>query len=99
MLREYGNYFKPQSGSMPDKVKVGSRPLGKSQLIEKHLAGVTPFPQDLRAEHGFDNRADHLTLSPLLLESFLKLSRSIVDSPDFDASRCGVWAEFFATPP
>lgn len=63
MLREYGDYFQPKKRKMPDKVKVGSRPLGKSQLIEPRLVGVDPFPQDLRAEHGFDNRGDHL--SPL----------------------------------
>ncbi len=99
MLREHGTYFRPQSGKLPDKVKVGSRPLGKSQLIERRLGGVTPFPQDLRAEHGFDNRADHLSLSPLLLEAFLRLSRSIVESPDFHAKTCGIWNDFFAPPP
>ena len=81
---------------MPQSLKVGSRPLGKSQLIEKRLAGVAAFPQDLRAEHGFDTQADHLSLSPLLMESFLKLSRSIVDSPDFHEKSCGIWSRFFA---
>lgn len=98
MLREHGNYFQPQTGKMPDKLRAGSRPLGKSQLIESRLGGVTPFPQDLRAEHGFDNRGDHLSLSPLLLESFLRLSQSIVESPDFNARTCGIWKEFFAPP-
>ena len=98
MMREHRNYFKPQNGKMADKVTVGSRPLGKSQLIEKRLAGVTAFPQDLRAEHGYDNRGDHLTLSPLLLESFLKLSRSIVESPDFGPKRSGIWKTFFEEP-
>lgn len=98
MLREHGNYFQPQKGKMPDKVNAGSRPLGKSQLIERRLAGVTPFPQDLRAEHGFDNRGDHLSLSPILLESFLKLSRSIVESPDFNRKTCGIWETSFALP-
>ena len=96
MLREHGNYFQPQTGKMPDQLKAGSRPLGKSQLIERRLAGVAPFPQDLRAEHGFDNRGDHLSLSPLLLESFLKLSRSVVESPDFHVRTCGIWPWFFA---
>ena len=95
MLREYG-YFRPESGKVPESLKAGSRPLGKSQLIDKRLAGVAPFPQDLRAEHGFDNRGDHLTLSPLLLESFLKLSRSIVESEDFNATTSGAWEELFA---
>ncbi|MBC8352741.1 MAG: DUF1592 domain-containing protein [Planctomycetes bacterium] len=98
MLRDHG-YFEPETGAMPENLKAGSRPLGKSQMIEKRLAGVTPFPQDLRAENGFDNRGDHLTLSPLLLESFMKLSRSIVESPDFNEKNCDVWPSFFAPPP
>lgn len=98
MLREHGNYFKPATGIMPESLKAGSRPLGKSQLIEPRLAGVASFPQDLRAEHGFDNRGDHLSLSPLLMESFLKLSRSIVESNDFNEKNCGIWDSFF-TPP
>ncbi len=99
MAREYGNYFQPATGVMPSSLKVGSRPLGKSQLIEKRLAGIGPFPQDLRAEHGFDNRGDHLSLSPLLMESFLTLSRSIVESVDFNEGTCGIWESFFAAPP
>ena len=98
MLREYG-YFRPQTGKMPDNLKAGSRPLGKSQLIDKRLAGVAPFPQDLRAEHGYDNRGDHLTLSPLLLEAFLKLGTSIVESNDFNDETSGAWARYFAPPP
>ncbi len=97
MLRDYG-YFRPETGKMPDELKAGSRPLGKSQLIGKRLAGVTPFPQDLRAEHGYDNRADHLSLSPLLLESFLKLATAIVDSPDFNAVTSGEWERLFGPP-
>lgn len=98
MMREHRNYFQPETGKMPDKVTVGSRPLGKSQMIEKRLAGATPFPQDLRAEHGFDNRADHLSLSPLLMESFLRLAQSIVESDDFNEGNVGIWKEFFAPP-
>ncbi len=98
MVRDHSNYFQPASGVMPQELKAGSRPLGKSQLIGKRLAGVAPFPQDLRAEHGFDNRADHLSLSPLLLESFLQLSRSIVESDDFNKTTCGIWDDFFAEP-
>jgi len=99
VVREYGGYFQPASGKMPDTVRVGNRPLGKSQLIAPRLNGVAPFPQDRRAEHGFDNRADLITLSPLLMESFLTLSRSIVHSPDFGPATCGIWKSFFADPP
>jgi hypothetical protein len=98
MLREYNNYYQPASGKMPDSVRVGSRPLGKSQLIEPRLAGVAAYPQDLRAEHGYDTQADHLTMSPLLLESFLQLGMSIVNSPDFHKGTVGVWKEVFVTP-
>ncbi|MCA9137500.1 MAG: DUF1592 domain-containing protein [Planctomycetales bacterium] len=98
MMREHKGYFKPETGKMADVVAVGSRPLGKSQMIEERLSGVAAFPQDLRAEHGFDNRADHLSLSPLLMESFLKLGHSITQSPDFVPRNVGIWKTFFAAP-
>ena len=98
MMREHGQYFKPETGKMADVVTVGNRPLGKSQLIERRLAGVAAFPQDLRAEHGFDNRGDHLSMSPLLMEAFLNLGQSITQSPDFVKKNVGCWAAFFETP-
>ncbi|MEZ6127821.1 MAG: DUF1592 domain-containing protein [Planctomycetaceae bacterium] len=98
MMRDHDGYFKPETGRMPDVVTVGSRPLGKSQLIERRLAGVAAFPQDLRAEHGFDNQADHLSLSPLLMQAFLELGQSITQSPDFVHMNVGIWESFFATP-
>lgn len=98
MMREHRGYFKPATGKMADIVTVGSRPLGKSQMIEKRLLGVAAFPQDLRAEHGFDNRGDHLSLSPLLMEAFLKLGQSITQSRDFVPTNVGVWKTFFAAP-
>lgn len=99
MMREHGGYFQPASGKMPDVVTVGSRPLGKSQMIEPRLLGVAAFPQDLRAEHGYDNQADHLSLSPLLMESFLKLGRSITEGRDFTSKTVGIWKTFFAPIP
>jgi hypothetical protein len=98
MMREHNSYFKPETGRMADIVTVGSRPLGKSQLIERRLNEVAEFPQDLRAEHGYDNRADHLSLSPLLMESFLKLGQSITQSPDFTPRNVGLWNTFFLPP-
>ena len=63
MMRDRSGYFnKAIKGGMPDSLTVSSRPLGKSGLIEPRLSGVGPFPQDLRAEHGYDNQADHLSL-------------------------------------
>ena len=98
MMREHMGYFHPETGKMADVVTVGSRPLGKSQMIERRLAGVAAFPQDLRAEHGYDNQADHLSLSPLLMESFLKLGQSVTQSPDFNQENVGIWKAFFAAP-
>ena len=98
VARVYADYFDPAKGRLPDTVAVGNRPLGKSQLIEPRLAGVAPFPQDLRAEHGFDTQADHLSLSPLLMESFLSLGQSIVQSRDFTKKNVGIWSEFFEPP-
>jgi hypothetical protein len=95
ILKDISGYFQPDKGKMPEKMTVSCRPLGKSGLIEPRLAGVTPFPQDLRAEHGFDNRADHLSMSPMLMEAFLKLAKSVVDSPNFSSRTCGVWRELF----
>jgi hypothetical protein len=98
VARVYADYFNPEKGRLPDTVAVGNRPLGKSQLIEPRLAGVAPFPQDLRAEHGFDTQADHLSLSPLLMESFLSLGQSIVQSRDFTKKNVGIWSEVFEAP-
>ena len=98
MMREHREYFRPASGRMPETVHVGCRPLGKSQMIEPRLASVAAFPQDLRAEHGYDTQADHLSMSPLLMESFLKLGQSIVESPSFNRKNVGRWAEYFASP-
>ncbi len=98
MMREHNGYFKPHTGKMADFVTVGSRPLGKSQMIERRLAGVAAFPQDLRAEHGYDNQADHLSLSPLLMEAFLKLGQSVTESPDFGPKNVGLWKSFFELP-
>ena len=98
-MRVHNDYFQPASGKMAYKVTVGNRPLGKSQMIEPRLAGVAAFPQDLRAEHGFDNRGDHLSLSPLLMQSFFELGTSITQSPDFGPNQVGIWDSFFASPP
>jgi hypothetical protein len=98
LMREHRSSFRPESGRMADVMHVGNRPLGKSQMIEPRLAGVAAFPQDLRAEHGFDNQADHLSLSPLLMEAFLTLGQSITESPDFTPKNVGIWETFFAAP-
>jgi len=102
MMRDRSGYFQKAlatpDNKMPQTITVSSRMLGKSALIEPRLAGVGPFPQDLRAENGFDNRGDHLSLSPILMEAFFRLSRRIVQSPNFDEKTVGIWKTFFSPP-
>jgi hypothetical protein len=80
---------------LPDVVQVSCDAVAAAPGLE----GVRPFPKDLRASHGYDNQSDKLTLSPLLLDSFLHLSVSILESPDFTADSVGIWQAFFAAPP
>ncbi|MCH2583151.1 MAG: DUF1592 domain-containing protein, partial [Planctomycetes bacterium] len=77
-------YFDPASGRMPPSVNAGNRTLGKFQVERQILDGVDPFAIDLQAEHGFNNQGEQLNLPPILLESLLKLGRSIVNSSQFD---------------
>ncbi len=100
LLRRRVDYFRPETRKMPASVRVSSRPLSKDidNQRPEGFKGVAAFPQDKRAEHGFDNRADHLTLSPLLMESFLRLSQTIVESPDLNPRECRNWNRLFAPP-
>ncbi|MBO11093.1 MAG: hypothetical protein CMJ68_10045 [Planctomycetaceae bacterium] len=100
LLRRRSDYFRPETRKMPPTVRVSSRPLAKDLDNQRPegFKGVAAFPQDKRAEHGFDNRADHLTLSPLLMESFLRLSQTIVESPDLNPRECRSWNRLFAPP-
>jgi hypothetical protein len=82
------------AATMPDSVQVASHSLNPTPGLQD----VSAFPKDLRAEHGFDNQANQLTLSPLLLDAFLRLSVSIVESPDFNDQSVGIWKTFFEAP-
>ncbi|MDP6793912.1 MAG: DUF1588 domain-containing protein [Verrucomicrobiota bacterium] len=77
-------YFDPTSGRMPTGITVGNRTLGKFQVERQILSGVDPFAIDLQAEHGFNNQGEQLSISPILLESLLKLGRAIVSAKEFD---------------
>ncbi len=92
MMTRHDNYLLSADQKIPDRVRASAknRPKGFRE--------VRPFPKDLRAAHGFDNQSDQLTLSPLLLDTFLKLSVSILQSPDFNENTVGLWEEFFAEP-
>lgn len=99
LMTRYGNWLEPSPNTaatrkLPDVVEARSHTLKPAAGLQ----GVRPFPRDLQAEHGFDNQADQLTLSPLLLDAFLRLSYSIVDSPDFNPETAGIWPQLFANP-
>lgn len=92
MMTRHNNYLLSSDQKIPDQVRASAK------NRDKGFREVMPFPKDLRASHGFDNQSDQLTLSPLLLDSFLKLSVSILQSPDFNEKSVGIWKEFFAEP-
>jgi hypothetical protein len=97
IIRNHNDYFRPESGEMPEVVQVGNRIMGLQQLLENRLLGVMPFPKDPPAENGFNNRGDHLSMSPSLMESLLELSQSVVNAENFDEN-CGVWSDLFGDP-
>ncbi len=90
-------YFNPASGRFPESIQVSNRALGKNQIEQHILTGVSPFAIDLQAEHGFNNQGEQLSVSPILLESFLKLGRSIVNAREFDGYS-GITDTFYGTP-
>ncbi|MEM7475832.1 MAG: DUF1588 domain-containing protein [Planctomycetota bacterium] len=96
-IRNDVQYFAPASGSYPMTVVVGNRTLGKNQVEKQILTGVAPFAIDLQAEGGFNNRGEELSLSPILLESFLSLGQSVVRSPEFE-EYCTKSKELFGEP-
>ena len=94
LMTRHSRYLQSGITQMPKRVDVScdaSRP-------RAGLREVQPFPKDLRAAHGFDNQANQLSLSPLLLDAFLRLSVSILESPDFNESHVGRWERFFRAP-
>ena len=96
MMVRHDHYLTKPQPKMPDSVKVSRLPVEKKQPAG--FVGVDAYPQDLRALHGFDNQSNQLSMSPLLLDAFLKLSVSILESPDFNDKTVGVWDDFFKEP-
>ena len=97
IIRDHNNYFRPETGRMPEVVRVGNRIMGLQQMLENRLLGVMAFPKDPPAENGFNNRGDHLSMSPVLMKSFLKLSRSVVNAENFEKN-CRSWNDLFQDP-
>ncbi|MEM7387878.1 MAG: DUF1595 domain-containing protein, partial [Verrucomicrobiota bacterium] len=83
-IRSDDDYYQPARGRFPRSLSVGNRTLGKFQVEQEILPGVTPFAIDLQAEHGFNNRGDELGFPPILLESFLTLGKAIALNPKLE---------------
>lgn len=96
LMTRHTPYLRNQVKTLPDNVQVDSQALAVQD--GGGFQYVNPFPKDLRAAHGYDNQANQLTLSPLLLDAFLQLSVSILESPDFNEENVGEWKTFFAGP-
>ena len=92
LMTRHGDYLSGDSHALPMQVKVESRALRP----EAGMTNVRPFPKDSRASHGFDNQADVLTMSPLLLDAFFRLSVSIIESPDFTEEKVEAWDSLFS---
>ena len=97
IIRDHDNYVSPETGKMPDVVRVGKRIMGLQHMLKNRLLGVMAFPKDPPAEHGFNKRGDHLSVSPVLMGSFLTLSRSIVNAETFEKN-CRSWNDRFQDP-
>ena len=97
IIRDHNHYFRPETGKMPEVVTAGNRIMGLQQMLENRLLGVMAFPKDPPAENGFNNRGDHLSMSPVLMKSFLKLSRSVVNAENFEKN-CRTWNDLFQDP-
>lgn len=89
-------YFDPVSGKIPDMV-VANSVYNASDRMPSLLVGVSNLPTDPRAEHGFSNEGEALTLSPLLMEKYYRLAVSIVRSRSFPR-HCEIWDELFEPP-
>ena len=92
------SYFNPSSGKFPNSIRLSNRALGKNQIEQHILTGVSPFAIDLQSEHGFNNRGDELSVSPIMVETFLNLGRSIVNAPEFDRYSNLTESSFFKLP-
>ena len=92
------SYFNPSSGKFPNSIRLSNRALGKNQIEQHILTGVSPFAIDLQSEHGFNNRGDELSISPIMVETFLNLGRSIVNAPEFDGYSNLTGSSFFIAP-
>ena len=89
------DYFQPATGRMPRSVFAVSY-FYNSHRRHSDLPGVSNLPVDPPVEHGFANDQDALSLSPLLLENYFELAKSVINNPEF-SQISGLWQSMFAS--
>ena len=67
---------------LPDHIEVNVREYGAKAPVLLPRAGL---PGDNRAAHGFSNRGDAMSVTPLLLEKYVRLAEEIVQAPALPA--------------
>lgn len=72
-------YFDPASGVMPETLQLDFYEYGAKVPVFLRHAGL---PGDNRAAHGFTNRGDSLSVSPLLIEKYLAVADEVAFHPD-----------------
>lgn len=87
------DYYQPATGEMPRHVLAVSC-FWNSRERYSDLPGVSTLPVDPPVEHGFSNDQSSLSLSPLLMESYLEISNSLLNSVEF-AGLSNVWQSMF----
>ncbi|MDA7858257.1 DUF1592 domain-containing protein [Mariniblastus sp.] len=87
------DYFQPATGKMPRYVLAVSC-FWNSRERYSDLPGVSTLPVDPPVEHGFANDQSSLSLSPLLMESYLEISNSLLNNDEF-AQLSNLWQAMF----
>ena len=88
------DYFQPATGKMPRSVFAVSY-FFNAHRRHSHLPGISSLPVDPPVEHGFANDQEALSLSPLLLENYFELAKSLLSNKEF-ALISGLWDSMFA---
>jgi len=88
----FTEYFQPETGEMGEMVDVAPWQ-GMNNPPLTRYPGIATLPADSRAEHGFANQSDQISLSPALLEKYLAVAAELLNHELFPADY-----PLFATP-
>lgn len=91
------DYYNPQKEKMPSELDIFIPEYGSKVPA---LLKIASLPGDNRAEHGFTNDGDSLSITPLLVKRYLAVASEIVNHGDFEtvASKLSQLTGVAATP-